>query len=99
MIHTNWPKCPLCKSQNVRIKEFWIDHAIEWNPDDSQDEGILSPGFPYRVEGRCLDCDHAWYFRCGGQIKSEWWEADAEIDSATDEVIRHGEDEELRRGG
>ena len=74
MEHPNWPKCPECKSQQVTIKEFWINHVIIWFPDDPKNEGVLNPGEPYRVHGECEDCGHKWFFRCDGQVKDSWWE-------------------------
>ena len=76
MEHPNWPKCPKCKSQCVKISEFWINHVIVWFPDDRKEDGILNPGEPYSVNGECEECGHKWHFRCGGQIKDSWWESE-----------------------
>lgn len=74
MKNPNWPKCPKCKTQQVRIVEFWREHTIEWEPNDLQEEGILSPGEPYMVHGLCLRCEHEWKIRGVIQVQFEWWD-------------------------
>jgi Zn ribbon nucleic-acid-binding protein len=70
----NWPKCPRCKTQQVELIEHWKSHIVAWLPDANEDDGILEPGDPYKVEGKCLECGHHWKIRNAIQIDSEWFE-------------------------
>lgn len=70
----NWPKCPLCKSQNVEIIEVWSGHVIIWTPEYNADEGIMVMGDPMHVEGQCMKCNHKWRMRKRVQISMDWFE-------------------------
>lgn len=56
-------RCPKCRSVNVQIVEVWHFSTITWDPGDAHDEGNLEAGFPTRVEGLCLCCEHRWKMR------------------------------------
>lgn len=73
-----WPKCPRCKSREVRITEIWIAHTIQWNYGDAYGAGTLEPGYPAKVRGQCRACDHAWTLRGVNQINPAWWPAAAQ---------------------
>lgn len=73
---SSWPKCPKCRSQNVELIEIW-SATISWIPNDPDFEngkGILTPGDPEKVEGRCLKCEHRWRIRNVVQVQLEWFE-------------------------
>lgn len=64
-------KCPKCNSINLLLTEVWGEHTIEWEQLDGKidrNNGVLEPGDPYKVEGRCKDCGNNWTFRGVYQI-------------------------------
>lgn len=69
-----WPCCPKCKSKEVTLVELWEGHSIVWIPGSLMGDGLLQPGEPYRVEGNCIACNHAWKIRGVIQINPEWFE-------------------------
>jgi hypothetical protein len=69
----NWPRCPNCKSKDVELIEIW-DASISWLPDDPYfNEGVLTPGDPKKVEGKCLSCNHTWRLHGVVQVQQEWF--------------------------
>jgi len=54
-------KCPKCKSTDLLIQEMWTGHFIEWDQTKGifdRNDGILGPGSPSSVWGKCKKCKH-----------------------------------------
>lgn len=76
MTRPNWPRCPRCRSRNVKIIELWSGQAMTWEPDSAIDDGAAGDtGDPYKVQGECLVCGHTWTLRGIIQIDPQWWVA------------------------
>lgn len=63
--------CHKCGSRDLILVEIWEGHTIEWqqiNGEFDKNDGTLEAGDPYKVEGQCKKCGHAWVFRKKIQI-------------------------------
>lgn len=67
-------RCKKCKSEKLSMVEYWKNHTITWFYGDSQDEGYLEPGEPYKVEMRCDQCGHHWRVRGCCQVSSKMFQ-------------------------
>ena len=77
-----------------------IVHAHEWLERVEQRRVVGYFGLDHSIGGNVDGCDlcAAWLAAQHGAKAARYW-TDAEIDAATDEVVRRGEDELQRRGG
>lgn len=71
------PKCPKCRSEQLIVTEHWSS-SIEWMIGDNHEDGILQPGSPLFVTGKCQDCGYSWRFRGLQQAPDEWFENNEE---------------------
>lgn len=56
-------RCPKCGSLSLTLREFWINHSIEFVQDANgaiDPDGTLDPGDPNTVQGECWECGHLW---------------------------------------
>jgi len=55
--------CPKCNCKDLYLIEIWQGHTIEWeqlNGKLDRNDGVLEHGSPYRLEGKCKNCQHTW---------------------------------------
>ncbi len=62
--------CPKCKSTNLTLTELWKNHSIQFQYRNGKviGEGNLEPGYPYKVEAFCNECNHEWRLKKVTQI-------------------------------
>jgi predicted nucleic-acid-binding Zn-ribbon protein len=55
--------CIKCGSKDLLLNELWTDALIQFEVIDGKfdrQDGVLEPGFPFRIEIKCKKCKYEW---------------------------------------